>query len=275
MLGKLTWEESARLAKSTDAVLLPVGSTEQHGRHMPLDTDAFVATNLSELAALEAQRQGLTVLVAPTLNFGVSWYHKNFSGSVWLPPNLFIDVVVEVCKSLSKEGYKRKVIVNCHGGNAAALTVAINRFYDETGERALLAQWWELASDVVKEMMVTGLIHSDEAETSLALALGQRVLMNKAAKDAFDRSNTVRHRGYVWSRHAKYDATHKGGFVNPPMDMIDEISASGVVGDATRATEEKGKKILDTLVSRLVEVCQDIGSTGKMRKGKSTLGINR
>src|SRR5207245_2460999 len=81
------------------------------------------------------------------LNFGVSWYHRNFSGSVWLSPGLFVDVVVEICKSLTKHGYVRKVIVNCHGGNAATLTVAINRFYEETGERVLLAQWWEVASD--------------------------------------------------------------------------------------------------------------------------------
>lgn len=265
-LGKLTWDESAQLAKSTDAVLLPVGATEQHGRHMPLDTDAFTATNWSELTALEAQKQGLTVLVAPTLNFGVSWYHRNFSGSIWLSPGLFIDVVVEICKSLTKQGFTRKVIVNCHGGNAAALTVAINRLYDETGERVLLAQWWELASDVVKEMMVSGVIHAEEAETSFALALGQRVLMEKARRDAFDRGKTVLERGYAWSRHAKYDGTFKGGFVNPPMDLIDDISESGTVGDATLATKEKGRKILDTLVRRLVEVCEDLGKQAKTRK---------
>jgi creatinine amidohydrolase len=233
---------------------------------MPLDTDAFVASNWSDLAAIEAGKRGLTVLVLPTLNFGVSWYHRNFSGSVWLSPDLFIDVVVEICKSLTKHGYKRKVIVNCHGGNAAALTVAINRLYDVTGERVLLAQWWELASDVLKEMMVSGLIHAEEAETSLALALGQRVLMEKASRDAFDRSKTVLERGYAWSRYAKYDATFKGGFVNPPMDMIDEISQSGVVGDATRASEEKGKEILSTLITRLVEVCEDLGKQAKTSK---------
>jgi creatinine amidohydrolase/Fe(II)-dependent formamide hydrolase-like protein len=258
-LGKLTWKEASREAKSADAVLVPVGSTEQHGLHMPLDTDAFIAGNWCELTALEAQKRGLTVLVAPTLNFGVSWYHKNFSGSVWLSPELFISTVVEICRSLTKHGFSRKVIVNCHGGNAAALLVAINRLYDETRERVLLAQWWELASDILKEMMVSGLIHSDEAETSLALALGQRVTMDKATRDAFDRGKTVSERGYAWSRHAKYDATFKGGFVNPPMDLIDEISESGVVGDATKATAEKGRKILDTLVTRLVDVCEDLG----------------
>jgi len=258
-LGKLTWEESVKAAKSTDAVLIPIGSTEQHGRHLPLDTDAFVASRWSELTAIEAEKQGLTVLVLPTLNFGVSWYHRNFSGSVWLSPGLFVDVVVEICKSLTKHGYVRKVIVNCHGGNAATLTVAINRFYEETGERVLLAQWWEVASDVLKDMMVSGLIHAEEAETSIALALGQRVLMEKASRDAFDRGKTVRERGYAWSRHAKYDATFKGGFVNPPMDMIDEISQSGVVGDSTLATKEKGTKILDTLITRLLEVCEDLG----------------
>jgi creatinine amidohydrolase len=177
--------------------------------------------------------------------------------------------VFEICRSLTKHGFTRKVIVNCHGGNAAALTVAINRFYDETGERVLIAQWWELVSDILKEMMVSGLIHSDEAETSLAMALGQRVMMNKATRAAFDRGKAVLERGYPWSRHAKYDATFKGGFVNPPMKMIDEISESGVVGDATLATEEKGKKILSVLTTGLAEVCEDLSrsaKTGKVKK---------
>jgi len=267
-LSKLTWEEVAEIAKSNNAILLPIGSTEQHGRHMPLDTDAYVATRWSELTAIEAQKRGLLVLVAPTLNFGVSWYHRHFAGTVWLSPELFIDVVVEICKSLTKHGFGRKVIVNCHGGNAAALTVAINRFYDETGERLFLAQWWELASDVLKEMMLSGLIHAEEAETSLAMALDQRVLMNKAAKDAFDRGKTVREHGYAWSKHTKYDAMFKGGFVNPPMDKIEEISESGVVGDATLATEEKGRRILNILVARLVDVCEDLARQQSVSKPK-------
>src|SRR5438552_16470825 len=125
---------------------------------------------------------GHTDLRHTTVKVGVSWYHHNFSGSVWLSPGLFVDVVVEICKSLTKHGYVRKVIVNCHGGNAATLTVAINRFYEETGERVLLAQWWEAASDVLKDMMVSGLIHAEEAETSIAPALGHGVLREKASR---------------------------------------------------------------------------------------------
>jgi creatinine amidohydrolase len=226
---------------------------------MPLDTDAYIAAQLCERIALAAQPRGLTVLVAPVLGYGVSWYHRHFAGTMWLSPELFIQVVVELCKSLSHHGLTRKVLVNCHGGNAATLTVAINRFYDETGERVLLAQWWELASDVIREMMTSGVIHAEEAETSLAMALGQRVLMDKASRDAFERSKTVQERGYAWSQHAKYDALFKGGFVTPPMDKIEEISESGVVGDATRATLEKGQRILDVLVTRFVEVCEDLG----------------
>lgn len=257
-LWKLTWEEAADRAKAGAVVLLPLGTTEQHGRHLPLDTDAYIAEHLCERIALEAQTRGLTVLVAPVLNYGVSWYHRHFAGTMWLPPELFIQVVIELCKSLSHHGFTRKVLVNCHGGNAASLTVAINRFYDETGERVLLAQWWELAGDLIKEMMTSGVIHAEQAETSLALALGQRALMDKASRDAFERSKAVLEHGHTWSRHAKYDAMFKGGFVNPPMDKIEEISESGVVGDATRANAEEGRRILDTVVTRLVEVCDDL-----------------
>lgn len=265
-LWKLTWEEAEAFAKAPAVVLLPLGTTEQHGRHMPLDTDAHIAAQLCERIALAAQQRGLTVLVAPVLSYGVSWYHRQFAGTMWLSPELFIQVVVELCKSLTHHGFTRKVLVNCHGGNAATLNVAINRFYDETGERVLLAQWWELASDIIKETMTTGVIHAEEAETSLALALDQRVLMEKASKDAFDRGKTVQERGHAWARHAKYDAMFKGGFVNPPMDKIEEISESGVVGDARRASAEKGRRILDVVVLRLVEVCEDLGGHGARPK---------
>lgn len=77
-LEHLTWPEvDGAAAQGVDAVLLPIGSTEQHGRHMPLDTDCFIARSLSERVAEAAGERGLRVLVAPTLNVTLSWYHSS------------------------------------------------------------------------------------------------------------------------------------------------------------------------------------------------------
>ena len=194
-LEKLTWAEVAeRMQAGIDAVLLPIGTTEQHGRHMPLDTDCVIARALSNRAAEAAAAEDLDVLVAPTLNVTLSWYHMQFPGSVRLRTDTFLRVFEEVCESLHHHGLDNVIAVNGHGGNVAALTVAVNRYFEMTGRRVFLLQWWELAADVVGAIEGP-VIHAEEAETSLAMALGQRVLMEHAARDAYDRGAAVRDAG--------------------------------------------------------------------------------
>ena len=120
-----------------------------------------------------------------------------------------------------------------------------------------LCQWWELANDKIKNID-TPLLHVEEAETSLALAIGERVLMDKAVEEAFDRRATLKERGFFASEFVKYDARHKGPYINPPMDMIHDISTSGVVGDASKATIEEGRDILNSTVERLVMFCKQL-----------------
>jgi creatinine amidohydrolase len=256
-LERLTWPEvEAARERGVDAVLVPIGSTEQHGRHMPLDTDCFIARSLSARAAEAAAAEGLDVLVAPTLNVTVSWYHMQFPGSMRLSTTTFLDVFREVCDSLVHHGFENLLAVNGHGGNIAALTVAVNHYLETTGRRVFLVQWWDLAADVLAEIEGP-MIHAEEAETSIALALGQRVLEDERARDAFDRGVAVKEAGHPWTSFGKYGMTHKGPGVVVPMDMLRDISASGVVGDATRASRETGDRIVEALVPRIVQVCKE------------------
>jgi creatinine amidohydrolase len=260
-LEKLTWAEVAeRMEAGVDAVLLPVGTTEQHGRHMPLDTDCVIARALSDRAAQAAEADGLDVLIAPTLNVTLSWYHMQFPGSLRLRTDTFLRVFEEVCESLHHHGLDNVVAVNGHGGNVAALTVAVNRYFETTGRRVFLLQWWELAADVVGAIEGP-VIHAEEAETSLAMALGQRVLMEEAARDAYDRGAAVRDAGFPWTSLGKYGLTHRGPGVVVPMDMLGDISESGVVGDATRAKLETGQAIVDAVIPRVVQVVRDMSAS--------------
>lgn len=261
-MEKLTWEEVAqRLDSGVDAVLLPIGTTEQHGRHMPLDTDAVIARELSERAAAAAASDGLEVLIAPTLNVTLSWYHMQFPGSLRLRTDTFLRVFEEVCESLHHHGLDNVIAVNGHGGNVAGLTVAVNRYFEVTGRRVFLLQWWELAADVVGAIEGPA-IHAEEAETSLAMALGQRVMMEHAARDAYDRGEAVKEAGLPWTSLGKYALTHRGPGVVVPMDMLGDISDSGVIGDATRAKLETGQAIVDAMIPRMVQVVRDLSATG-------------
>ena len=260
-MERMTWKEvEARLAAGVDAVILPIGTTEQHGPHMPLDTDCIIARSLAERVAAQAEADGLSVLVAPTLNVTLSWYHMQFPGSMRLSTPTFLEVFKEVVESLHHHGIRNVIALNGHGGNVAALTVAVNYYLEQTGRRVFLAQWWELAGDVVSTVEGPG-IHAEEAETSIALAVGQRVLMDEVTIEAWDRGDAVKEAGHTWSSLGKYSLTAKGPGVTVPMDMLRDITESGVVGDARRATPELGQRIIDAFIPRLVTVVRDMSET--------------
>jgi creatinine amidohydrolase len=258
LIERMTWQEvGARIEEGVDAVLIPIGTTEQHGPHMPLDTDCFIARSLSVRAAELGGEQGVSILVAPTLNVTLSWYHMQFPGSLRLSTTTFLQVFREICDSLVHHGFENLVAVNGHGGNIAALTVAVNHYFETTGRRVSLVQWWDLASDVLGDIEGP-MIHAEEAETSLALALGQRVYEDRATRDAYDRGAAVRDAGLPWTSFGRYAMRPSGPGVIVPMDMLRDISPSGVIGDATKARLETGERIVEALVPRIVQVCKEL-----------------
>src|SRR5438552_1591818 len=93
LLEHMTWPEVEDvISEGVEAVLLPFGSIEQHGHHMPLDTDCFIAQALAERAAMHAEREGVRLLVAPTINITLSWYHLQFPGTMRLTTPTFLAV---------------------------------------------------------------------------------------------------------------------------------------------------------------------------------------
>src|SRR5580765_6373696 len=254
----MTWPEVEQaIERGVDAVLIPIGTTEQHGPHMPLDTDCFIARSLCARASEAGEAEGVELLVAPTLNVTLSWYHMQFPGSLRLSTTTFFQVFREICDSLVRHGFQNLVAVNGHGGNAAALTVAVNHYFELTDRRVFLVQWWDLAADALAEIEGP-MIHAEEAETSLAITLGQRVEMERATRDAWDRGAAVRDAGFQWTSFGQYGMRHSGPKVVVPMDMLRDITGSGVVGDATRATAETGNRIVTAVIPRIVQVCREM-----------------
>lgn len=259
-LYKMTWPEIKEGIDKIDAVLIPVGATEQHGRHLPVEFDHFSATQFCELAAKDLNKnKGKWVVVAPTVNYGCSWYHMNFPGTISHSQRVFMDVVTEVCESLDHHGFKRLIAVNSHGGNSAALTTCLTDLYAEKKIRVVLAQWWSLAGSAIKELGIDSpLIHAEEIETSIALALGTDVRSEELSRACFSRKDKHEDKGIPISKHISYDMRTPGSGVIIPMDYIDEISDTGVVGDATLATKEKGEKLVKTINDKLVELVEDL-----------------
>jgi creatinine amidohydrolase len=131
-LPHMTWPEVEELLSRTDVALIPVGSIEQHGRHLPLGTDFLAAQEACKLVA-----QRTEVLVAPVVMAGISGHHLGFAGSLTLSPETFEQVIFETVESLMHHGIRKVAFYNGHGGNGASLANVINRINNTTEASAV------------------------------------------------------------------------------------------------------------------------------------------
>ena len=126
--GHLTWEE-VRDADKDRVVILNVSATEDHGPHMPLDTDTVLGMAVAEGVALAAPDE---VFVMPPVPYGFNEHHKDFPGVIWIQPETLIAFVTDVTKSLAHHGFRRILLLNSHGSNHPCLDLAARKTVIET-----------------------------------------------------------------------------------------------------------------------------------------------
>lgn len=149
-LDLMSWPEVEAYRKERDDVVVPIGSTEQHGPNGLIGTDALCAEVIGR-----AMGEKAGAAVAPTLSVGMAQHHLGFPGSISLRPSTLLAVVRDVVASLARHGFRRIVFVNGHGGNIATVTAAFSEYYaetsfsgagNETGVECRLRNWWEAPS---------------------------------------------------------------------------------------------------------------------------------
>jgi creatinine amidohydrolase len=238
---KLTWPEVEDYLEKNDVILFPTGSTEQHGKHIAEDNDAFTAF---EIAKRVAERTG--VLVAPTMPFGNSIHHMKFPGSITLTFDTLVDVYKEVCKSLISHGFKKIVMMNGHGGNSNALAQALREIRDETGVIAysLMVFPDEFGAESLSVLEQDSGGHACEEETSVSLYLGQRVLMDRA-EDWKPPKN--------WT---EFDTKYRRKVATAR--NWDELTEIGSLGKPTLASREKGEKMVEAVVEEISAFIEDL-----------------
>ena len=251
LYAKLTWPELREAAAVGKVIVLPVGSTEQHGNHLPLDVDNLLCTN----TALEAGRRAPDkILVAPTVPYGFNVHAFDFPGTMHVPRNPFVDYVVDVCKRFSYHGFKRIIIHDGHGSNMPPLNLVARRVALETDALCACVMWTSLLR-VDPEHMQTwresripgGCAHACELETSAYLHFdGERVQMHLAE------DNIAWYNYPENSRFGAVDLLAGGSGVLKVVEWTSTYTPQGVVGQATLGTPEKGAIIVEEAAQQLV-----------------------
>ncbi len=243
LLAELTWPEAAKRFKQVDVALLPVGSIEQHGPHLPLDTDAFDADYLAKQVASSCSDP--KPLVLPLVPYGVSYAHDDFSGTVSISPETLSKLVYEIGMSVAQHGITKLVIINGHGGNEPALHFAaqmVNRDAHiftcvDTGETS--------DKDIAAMSEVPNDVHAGDIETSTTLAVRPELVRMELAEKFIPKFSSryldlTSQRGVGW-----YARTAR-------------ITPSGVFGDPTRASRSKGEKMWEVMIRHLMELVESL-----------------
>lgn len=238
LLENLTWPEVKKLKLANKVVVLPLGSFEQHGPHLPLTTDTDLVTAVAR--AIERKRPA-KVLCLPTLWPGHSTHHLFFPGTLSVSQMPYIQLVVELCRSIVNFGAKKVFLLNGHGGNDIPVRAALRELKTAFPKvKFVFASYWSLAAasiQAIRESGTGGVGHACEMETSLMLHLHpNRVKLHLAKRDGPKHKDPYRKADMLYGRPVY--------FVNE----FHEVTKTGTIGHPDLATAKKGEQFFDSIV---------------------------
>ncbi len=239
-LHESTWPEVARLDRDRTLVIAPVAACEQHSRHLPTFTDTILCGGIAELVE---QRLSDRVLLLPVQWLGASDHHFAFGATLSLPVDFHMRMQVEILKPLLDDGFKRCMILNGHGGNIDTLHMALRLLrVDYPACQLTGASYWEIASRELAALATAErkeMGHACEFETSMVMHFRPELVKREEIKNDHPASPDVL----------------RGLF--KPLDM-GQRTQQGCVGYPEAASPELGKKFVDAVVDRVVEVVEHL-----------------
>ncbi|SCX72562.1 creatininase family protein [Variovorax sp. EL159] len=223
----------SRVDVSSTMVILPIGSTEQHGPHLPVEVDSLLVSEVAHRAAALAP-----ALVLPTLWVSLAEHHMAYAGSLTLDFETLLAFVRCVVRSLKRQGFRRILLLNGHGGNMAALTLVVDKLSAEFELPLATATYWNVAAKDFAAILEgqPNLLHACEAETSMVMFLRPDLVDAQAACTVASAPTGFLQEGGI---HRWRDMSH--------------WSRSGVVGTPRLASAMKGERLLEAAASALAD----------------------
>jgi len=241
--SELTQPEVAAQLKRNPLVILPCGSVEQHGPHLPTGTDTLAANAVSHAVA-----ERMDALVLPATPFGVTPMHMPFEGTITLAPDTYLRIVTDTCASTAKHGAKYLLIVNWHEGNIASLAIAAEALHGEHGMSVVMVQACYVAQELYGASC-GGLTHGGEIEALAVLA--HRPDLVHLDRIDYSSDHALGH---------KMDKLRRTRTFQPVLTDIRSIAPTGWFGSPQHATPEKAKRMLADIAEQIARETRDIFS---------------
>jgi creatinine amidohydrolase len=248
---ELTWPEMRKAIQEQPVVLLPFGTVEDHGPHLPLNTDNVIV----EAICLEAARRAPgEMLVMPLMAYGLDEHHMDFPGAVTVDMQTLIACVSDVALSVARHGLTHILIVNGHGSNAPIADLAARRVVLESGvicgamspNAAIDPTLAEPTLSQMRQSAPGGVAHAGEYETALMLHL---------RPDLVQMDQAVREMGQIKLEYFNWDYSEPS--ILSWQDWWSRMSESGVCGDPTVATAEFGQALFETTVEHMIRFVRE------------------
>jgi len=243
---KLTWPEMREAAAQGRVIVLPVGSTEQHGPHLPLDVDNFLCHSVCEGAARLVPDD---MLLMPQLSYGFNWHHIDFPGTIGIDWDNYARFLLDIIKSVAHHGFRKMLIVNGHGSNRPLIEVAARQATMDNDAVVAAFSYFELATQTVHEVRESPkgwVAHADEIETSLYLYLRP----DGVRKELAAAENNMLPSDFWWQ-------DLEGGARVGMMEWWSTFSHSGVLGDPTLGSADKGKRLYKACTEELAKLVRE------------------
>ena len=260
---KLTWPEINDAVEKKLPVIVPIGSVEQHGPHLPLDVDMLLVESVAHAAARLIPDR---CLVMPTQCQGYTGHVMDFPGTINIHFEHLIHFMVDIGKSLAYHGFKKIVYLNGHGSNAPNMDLVARRVNLETDAEAIAANWWMMLN-VDKEFMKGwresvypgGCAHACELETSVYMAVAPDDVRQDQIKN-----------GYIEFHETQSPFQWVDLFAAGPGTVVSWTSSysdTGVLGEAELATPEKGQRALAEAAKQFARLVEEFARRPKPPRG--------